>query len=46
MELDMMDFSEEDRKDYLAEYGITNNPTDVLIKTCFDSLGLQYYFTA
>jgi len=46
MELDMMDFSEEDRKDYLAEYWITDNPTDKLIKTCFDSLWLQYYFTA
>lgn len=46
MELDMLDFSPEDRKEYLAWYGITENPTDKLIKTCFTSLGLQYYFTA
>ncbi|MDD2565344.1 MAG: redox-regulated ATPase YchF [Candidatus Gracilibacteria bacterium] len=46
MELDMLDFSPEDRKEYLAGYGITTNPTDILIKTCFSSLGLQYYFTA
>jgi len=46
MELDMLEFSEEDRKEYLAWYGITENPTDKLIKTCYDSLGLQYYFTA
>lgn len=46
MELDMLDFSDEDRKEYLAWYGITENPTDKLIKTCYDSLGLQYYFTA
>lgn len=46
MELDMMDFSEEDRKEYLAGYGVHDNPTDTLIKTCFSALGLQYYFTA
>lgn len=46
MELDMLEFSEEDRKEYLAWYWITENPTDKLIKTCYDSLGLQYYFTA
>lgn len=46
MELDMMEFSEEDRKEYLAGYGVHDNPTDTLIKTCFDALGLQYYFTA
>ncbi|MDD2487656.1 MAG: redox-regulated ATPase YchF [Candidatus Gracilibacteria bacterium] len=46
MELDMMEFSPQDRKEYLSEMGITSNPTDELIKTCFDSLGLQYYFTA
>lgn len=46
MELDMLDFSDDDRKEYLAWYGISENPTDKLIKTCYDSLGLQYYFTA
>ncbi|EKE27990.1 MAG: hypothetical protein ACD_3C00111G0007 [uncultured bacterium (gcode 4)] len=46
MELDMMDFSPEDRKEYLEWYWITENPTDKLIKECYDALWLQYYFTA
>jgi ribosome-binding ATPase YchF (GTP1/OBG family) len=46
MEIDMMDFSPEDRKEYLEWYWITENPTDKLIKECYDSLWLQYYFTA
>ncbi len=46
MELDMLDFSDADREEYLASYWITWNPTDNLIKTCYESLGLQYYFTA
>ena len=46
LELDMMEFSDEDRKEYLASLGIDFNPTDVVIKTCYDLLGLQYYFTA
>jgi ribosome-binding ATPase YchF (GTP1/OBG family) len=37
---------EEDRKEFLADMGLTKNPVDELIKTCFDTLGLQYYFTA
>ena len=45
-ELDMMGFSEDERKEFLAELGITKNPTDEVIKTCYDLLGLQYYFTA
>lgn len=46
LELDMMEFSPEERNEYLKEFGITTNPTDTLIKTCYDLLGLQYYFTA
>lgn len=46
LELEMMEFSESDRKEYLESLGIHFNPTDVVIKTCYDLLGLQYYFTA
>ena len=46
LELEMMEFSEADRKEYLEALGIHVNPTDIVIKTCYDLLGLQYYFTA
>ncbi len=46
LELDMMEFSNEERLEYLKDFGLTSNPTDTLIKTCYDLLGLQYYFTA
>lgn len=46
LELEMMEFSEADRKEYLESLGIHFNPTDVVIKTCYSLLGLQYYFTA
>jgi ribosome-binding ATPase YchF (GTP1/OBG family) len=46
IEMEMMEFGEEDRKAFLADLGLTKNPVDELIKTCFDTLGLQYYFTA
>ncbi len=46
IEMEMMEFGEEDRKEFLADMGLTKNPVDELIKTCFDTLGLQYYFTA
>ncbi|MFZ4461406.1 MAG: redox-regulated ATPase YchF [Patescibacteria group bacterium] len=46
MELDMMEFSAEDRIEYMKDLGILENPTDILIKKCYDLLGLQYYFTA
>lgn len=46
LELDMMEFSEVDRLEFLASMGISFSPTDRVIKTCYDLLGLQYYFTA
>lgn len=46
LELDMMEFSPQEREEYLSDLWITSNPTDELIKICFDSLWLQYYFTA
>lgn len=46
IEMDMLEFSDEDKKMFLADMGITSNPMDSIIKTCYDLLGLQYYFTA
>ncbi len=46
IEMDMLEFSEEDKKMFLADMGIDFNPMDMIIKTCYDLLGLQYYFTA
>lgn len=46
LEVEMLEFNETDRKEYLASLGIDFNPTDKVIKTCYDLLGLQYYFTA
>ena len=46
IEMDMLEFSDEDKKMFLAEMWVTTNPMDTIIKTCYDLLGLQYYFTA
>jgi len=46
MEMEMLEFSSEDRTAFLADYGVNTNPMDAIIKTCYDLLGLQYYFTA
>jgi len=46
IEMDMLEFSDEDKKMFLADMGIDFNPMDSIIKTCYDLLGLQYYFTA
>ncbi len=46
IEMDMLELSDEEKKFFLEEMGITNNPMDAIIKTCYDLLGLQYYFTA
>ncbi len=46
IEMDMLEFSEEEKKEFLTEMGININPMDTIIKTCYDLLGLQYYFTA
>ncbi len=45
IEMEMMEFSPEDRAMFLADMGLEKNPVDELIKTCFDTLWLQYYFT-
>lgn len=46
LELEMMEFSEADRNEFLESLDIHFSPTDVVIKKCYDLLGLQYYFTA
>lgn len=46
IEMDMLEFSDEEKKEFLAEMGVDFNPMDNIIKTCYDLLGLQYYFTA
>jgi ribosome-binding ATPase YchF (GTP1/OBG family) len=45
IEMEMMEFVPEDRAMFLADLGLTKNPVDELIKTCFSTLGLQYFFT-
>lgn len=46
LEYDMLELSDEERLEFMADLWLTFNPVDNLIKTCFDALGLQYYFTA
>lgn len=46
IEMDMLEFSDEEKKEFLSEMGIDFNPMDKIIRTCYDLLGLQYYFTA
>ncbi len=45
IEMEMLEFSEEDRKAFLLDYGVSMNPMDIIISTCYSLLGLQYYFT-
>jgi GTP-binding protein YchF len=46
VEADMLGFSPTERAEFLEVLGVSQNPTDAVIKTCYDLLGLQYYFTA
>jgi len=46
LEADMIDFDENERKEFLEEMGIKSTGVDNLIKTAYDALGLQYFFTA
>jgi GTP-binding protein YchF len=46
IEMDMIEFSPADKKEFLSDMGIDFSPMDNIIKTCYDLLGLQYYFTA
>ena len=38
IEMEMLEFSEEDRSAFLAEFGVTTNPMDVIISTCYKLL--------
>jgi ribosome-binding ATPase len=44
--MDMIEFSDEDKAMFLTDMGIGFSPMDAIIRTCYDLLGLQYYFTA
>jgi ribosome-binding ATPase len=46
IEMDMLEFSIEEKKEFLKEMGVDFNPMDQIIRTCYDLLWLQYYFTA
>jgi ribosome-binding ATPase len=46
IEMDMIEFSDEEKKEFLADMGIDFSPMDQIIRTGYDLLGLQYYFTA
>jgi hypothetical protein len=42
----MLGMSGEERKTFLDELGLISTWLDNLIKTCYDALWLQYYFTS
>lgn len=46
LEADMIDMSSEERKAFLEEMGLITTWIDNLIKTAYNALGLQYYFTS
>jgi len=46
LEADMIEMSLEERSSFLTEMGLITTWLDNLIKASFESLGLQYYFTA
>nr|MDD3719992.1 redox-regulated ATPase YchF [Candidatus Gracilibacteria bacterium] len=46
LEADMIDMSNIERKAFLEEMGLITTGIDNLIKTAYDALGLQYYFTS
>lgn len=46
LEADMIEMTHEERKEFLEEMWLITTWLDNLIKASYDSLGLQYYFTA
>lgn len=46
LEADMIDMTKEERIAFLEEMGLISTGIDNLIKTAYDALGLQYYFTS
>ena len=46
LESDMIEMSEEEKKEFLDEMELKSTGLDDLIKASYDALGLMYYFTA
>lgn len=46
LEEDMVEMTDEEKKEFLDDLGLISTWLDNLIKSCFKALGLQYYFTA
>ncbi len=46
LEEEMVDFSDEEKKEMLESLGVKESGLDQIIRTCFDKLGLMSYFTA
>lgn len=46
LESDMIEMSDEEKKEFLDDLGLISTGLDNLIKASYDALGLQYYFTA
>ena len=46
LEEDMVEMSEEEKHEFLAEMWLISTGLDDLIKASYDALGLEYYFTA
>lgn len=46
LEAEMIDFSQEERQEFLADMWIKSTWMDELIKRAYESLWLEYYFTA
>ncbi len=46
LEEDMLEMSDDEKKEFLDEMWLTSTGLDNLIKASYDALGLQYYFTA
>ena len=46
LEEELAALDDEEREMYLQEVGISDTGIDSMIKTAYDTLGLQYYFTA
>jgi len=46
LEEDMVEMSVEEKEEFLTDMWLKTTGLDELIKTCYDALGLQYYFTA
>jgi len=46
LEADMIDFDDKEREEFLKDMWIKSTGVDNLIKTAYDALWLQYYFTA